>query len=111
MKRSAFLETMFQKYGNLITVFPKYKKAYQIKGLIRPISFQKLPVSNEIGIPFDHTEDGGYLYLGSCKYRIDKELEETQLEQDGIRYWVVKSRVVSVGDEPIYICAVLQPVV
>lgn len=111
MKRSAFLDTMFRKYGNTITVYPKYKKEYQVKGFIRPLSFQKLPVSNEIGIPFDHTEDGGYVYIGSCKHRLDRELEQTKLEQDGIQYWVLKSRVVFIQDEPVYICAVLQTVV
>ncbi len=111
MKRSAFMEAMFQKYGNCIMVFPKYKNKYQIKGFIRPLSFKKLPNSNEIGIPFDHTEDGGYIYLGSCRHRIDRELEETQLEQHGVRYWIVKSRAVFVQNKPIYICAVLQQVV
>ena len=63
MKKSAYLKTMFQTYGNEITVYPKYKKEYQVKGFIRPLSFQHLPSSNELGIPFDHTDDGGYLYL------------------------------------------------
>lgn len=77
MKKSAYLKTMFQTYGNEITVYPKYKKEYQVKGFIRPLSFQHLPSSNELGIPFDHTDDGGYLYLGPAEYRIDRELEET----------------------------------
>ena len=42
MKKSAHLKTMFQKYGNEITVYPKYKKEYQVKGFIRPLSFQHL---------------------------------------------------------------------
>ena len=111
MRRAAFLETMFQKYGNTVTVFPKHKKEYQVKGLIRPMSFKNLPVSNEVGIPFDNTEDGGFLYLGSCKYRIDQELQGTKLEQDGEWYLVTKSQVVCMQNEPIYVCAVLQKVV
>lgn len=51
MKKSAYLKTMFQTYGNEITVYPKYKKEYQVKGFIRPLSFQHLPSSNELGIP------------------------------------------------------------
>lgn len=111
MRRATFLETMFQKYGNTVKVYPKHKKEYQVKGLIRPLKFKSLPVSNEIGIPFDNTDDGSYLYLGSCKYRIDRELQETKLEQDGTLYLVVKSKVVYLQDEPLYICAVLQKVV
>ena len=38
MKKSAYLKTMFQTYGNEITVYPKYKKEYQVKGFIRPLS-------------------------------------------------------------------------
>lgn len=111
MRRTAFLETMFQKYGNVVTVYPKNKKEYAVTGFIRPLSFKGLPVSNEIGVPFDHTENGGYFYLGSCKYRIDRELEETKLEQDDIQYLIVKSRVVYLQNEPLYVCAVLQKVV
>ena len=111
MKKSAYLKTMFQTYGNEITVYPKYKKEYQVKGFIRPLSFQHLPSSNELGIPFDHTDDGGYLYLGPAEYRIDRELEETKLEQDDVLYWVTKSRAVYLQNEPIYVCAILQKVV
>ena len=42
MKKSAYLKTMFQTYGNEITVYPKYKKEYQVKGFIRPLSFFNL---------------------------------------------------------------------
>ena len=111
MKKSAYLKTMFQTYGNEITVYLKYKKEYQVKGFIRPLSFQHLPSSNELGIPFDHTDDGGYLYLGPAEYRIDRELEETKLEQDDVLYWVTKSRAVYLQNEPIYVCAILQKVV
>ena len=51
MKKSAYLKTMFQKYGNEITVYPKYKKEYQVKGFIRPLSFQHLPSSGPSSPP------------------------------------------------------------
>ena len=111
MKKSAYLKSMFEKYGNEITVHPKYKKEYQVKGFIRPLSFKNLPSSNEIGIPFDHTDDDGYLYLGPVEYRIDRELEEIKLEQDDVLYLVTKSRAVFLQNEPIYVCAVLQKVI
>ena len=73
-------------------------------------------VSYEIGyalslIHIYHTDDGGYLYLGPAEYRIDRELEETKLEQDDVLYWVTKSRAVYLQNEPIYVCAILQKVV
>ncbi len=111
MKKSAYLKDMFQKYGNDITVYPKYKQAYRVRGLIQPLSYKKLPVSNEIGVPFDHTDDGGYLYLGPAERRLDLELEELRLEQDGVLYQITKSRAVFLQNEPVYVCAVLQKAV
>ena len=108
MKRAAYLDAMFQKYGSFITVYPKYKKEYQVKGFIRPLSFKKLPISNEIQIPFDNTDDSGYLYIGSAQYRIDQELQELKMKQDDALYLVVKTRAVFLQNQPIYICAILQ---
>ena len=72
------------------------------------MSFSTFTFFNELGIPFDHTDDGGYLYLDPAEYRIDRELEETKLEQDDVLYWVTKSRAVYLQNEPIYVCAILQ---
>lgn len=108
MTRAEQVRHLLERYGQEIAVRPRYRAECRVRGLIYPISYRKLPSSNELGISFDESDDEGYVYLGSAACRLDKELEQVRLEQDGTVYLVTKSRAVYLQDETIYVCAVLQ---
>ncbi len=87
------------------------KRISSKKDLFARCLFQHLPSSNELGIPFDHTDDGGYLYLGPAEYRIDRELRKPNWNRMTSYIGLQNPGQSICKNEPIYVCAILQKVV
>lgn len=111
MKRSEHVAKQLERYGNTVIVTPKNGSPITCKAMIQPLRVRRMPDSDSIGFVGGDKENDGMLYIGPASCRIDQFVRETTVcDAAGILYRVVNARCVMIGDAPVYVWAVLQPI-
>ena len=100
---------MLARYGISVQIKPENsEQTVSCYAFIQPLQYKKIPVSNEIGMPAGNLDKGCYLYIGSAAQRIDQQFGSVVITSNQ-SYLVLKAQSVSLGDEVLYVRAILQP--
>lgn len=109
MTRRGLVDSMLVRYGSSVQIKSQNsEQAVNCHAFIQPLQYKKMPVSNEIGMPAGNADKGCYLYIGSAEQRLDQQFGSVVLTSNQ-SYFVIQAQSVSLGDEVLYVRAILQP--
>ena len=108
MTRRGLVDSMLVRYG--VPVQIKQENTEQVEdchAFIQALQYKGQPVSNEIGMPAGNLDKGYYLYIGSAAQRLDQQFGTVVIAASR-KFLVIKAQSISLGDEVLYVRAILQ---
>ena len=111
MVRSTRIQRLIARYGRTVTLEDSAGEKETAKAMIQPLRYKNKMYLEGSFLPPGYLDGGHYLYLGEASLRLDLRARDTVIKTDEESYLLKSGEKVCIGDEVLYIWAVLQPYV
>lgn len=108
--RSKLVKNILDKYGSNVQLI-SYEDGVELiesgKAFIQPLRYKSSSMENEFFNP-GYVDKSRYMYIGDPSLRLDLKPFNSILTCEDKNYIIKKSKCISMGNEIIYIWAILQ---
>lgn len=101
------MNRLLRRYGCPIEVRWEGQQRF-LRAFIQPLRYQNRLTVEESYLPDGYFDGAHCLYIGPAEARIDQLPFDAAVYHGGERYLIKRARLVSLGDEALYLWAVLQ---
>ena len=105
------LKTMFERYGQEITLKKTGWSSPVFGGFIQPLRYKNKMYLNGVNTVIGFNSQGHYLYLGPPDHDLDTLTSEGWIESGSKKFTVDRSEKVYFKNEVVYIWAIIREIV
>lgn len=108
MTRRNAVEAMLERYGTDVLIVGSGRESEQTRALIQPLNYRTKLYPDIRALAAGYFDESHYLYIGPAKNRVD-QLQDAVLQAEDNRFLVLRAQTWKVGNEIIYVWAILKP--
>lgn len=107
MTRCGAIDLMLEHYGKPVQVRAAGGESADARAIIQPLGYKNKNYPDEAYLPGGYFDSSHYLYIGPVSRRLD-QMTGAEILSDERDYLVRRAHCVAMGDELLYVRAVLQ---
>jgi hypothetical protein len=107
MTAGARVDRQLQQWGRQVTLYLPQGEI-TVHAMLQPLRYKNKMYLGGAYLPTGFEDGGHYLYIGERRCRLDRCPAGVQLAADGQRYLVKRAEAVYLGEEALYVWAVVR---